>query len=280
MKHASHRWILFVSALAGLALSCQTLVGAGPTEVPVESTAAPTQVPPTEQPPATEGAPMVGEGVHLEIPPTVGTGASVEGVAAPQAPSDGPAFANYPDYLQVTLSGYALGDTFHEPRINLYPVAETIDRNEFAADTIAEVQRLIAERPASFPDPMPFLPIFNAGQMMHAQEAYLDGADLAGVRYLTQYAQAAYPINNHDLFYTFQGLTADGNTYVLGILPVSHPDLAATGDDLPGGDYQDFVDHYETYTQQSVDLLNGADGASFTPSLADLDAMLRSLSIE
>ncbi|MEO8354588.1 MAG: hypothetical protein ABI621_01610 [Chloroflexota bacterium] len=31
-----------------------------------------------------------------------------------------------------------------------------------------------------------------------------------GIRFLTQYAQYPAPINNHELFYHFQGLTNDG----------------------------------------------------------------------
>lgn len=270
-------FLFFLIALVGLAMACQLpgTVGSTPTQT---VTAPIVTAEPTVEPIPTEAAsPSIGMGVHLEIPASIASGASVQLIPAPAVPSEGPAMDNYPDYLQVDLTGYVLSDTFHQPRINLYPVADTAARNEFAAATISELQTMLADRPADFADPMPFLPIFNAAQMMHAKESYLQSGTVDGVRYLTQYAQAPYPINSHDLFYTFQGFTADGATYVLAILPVSHPDLAATGDELPGPDYQDFIDNYETYTQASVDLLNGAEDASFTPSLADLDAMIQSL---
>ncbi|MGA9531661.1 MAG: hypothetical protein WBR18_02995 [Anaerolineales bacterium] len=237
------------------------------------------QQPPTETPAPTEQGEPIGMGVRLDVPPSLATGAHIEVVPEANVEPGGPAFAMYPAYREITLDGYPLTNVFHLPRIDVYPVAETTAMNPAAADLIGRLQALLADRPTEFPDPMPFLPIFNAGQMMHTKEAYLDGAAVHGVRYLTQYAQAAYPINNHDLFYTFQGLTSDGSSYVLAILPVSHPDLPATGDEFPGG-YQDFIDNYDTYLQQSLALLQAADGAEFTPMLSTLDALITSLQVE
>jgi hypothetical protein len=235
---------------------------------------------PTATEPSALDSTQVGQGIHLAVPPELGAAAQVELVPAADGAQDGPAFAQYPAYRQITLDGYPLSDVFHLPRIDVYPLAETIAMNSAAADMIDTLQTLLADRPTEFPDPMPFLPVFNAGQMMHVKETYLDGTGVHGVRYLTQYAQAAYPINNHDLFYTFQGLTADGNSYVLAILPISHPDLAATGDEFPGGDYQTFIDQYDSYLQQSVDLLQAADGEEFTPILSTLDDLISSLQVE
>ena len=61
-----------------------------------------------------------------------------------------------------------------------------------------------------------------------------------GVRFLTEYAQYFVPVNNHDLFYTYQGLTNDGQYWISVILPINHPDLPANADNSsrrsnPGG---------------------------------------------
>lgn len=40
---------------------------------------------------------------------------------------------------------------------------------------------------------MPFLPLFNAQQAMHAHVQYLDFQSGQGLRYLTQYDQAPSP---------------------------------------------------------------------------------------
>lgn len=45
--------------------------------------------------------------------------------------------------------------------------------------------------------------------------------DGGGIRYLTQFGQAAGLITNPELFYTFQGLTDDGAYYVAAVFPVA-----------------------------------------------------------
>lgn len=278
----SKRWPLWLGlAVLLLALLACQFGASSPTATPAPVASTPTELTPTEAiAPTDEPAADVGQGVRLDVPAAIGSVAGVQVIPASDTPAEGPAFNNYPDHREVTFNGYPLTDVFHTPRIELYPVDATMAMNTAASDVIGQVQAMLADRPTDFADPMPFLPIFNAGQAMHVKEAYLDGPGVQGVRYLTQYGQAAYPINNHDLFYTFQGLTADGSFYVVAILPVSHPGLAATGDELPGGDYQDFIDNYDTYLQQSVDMLRAADGGEFTPTLSALDDMIASLQVE
>ena len=62
---------------------------------------------------------------------------------------------------------------------------------------------------------------------MHVQVQYLDFKSGTGVRFLTQFNNGMAPVNNHDLIYTFQGLTSDGKYYIAAVLPVTHPDLPA-----------------------------------------------------
>ena len=58
------------------------------------------------------------------------------------------------------------------------------------------------------------------------------------MRFLTEYGQYPAPVNNHELFYHFQGFTSDGEYYIVATLPVTAPVLAETGDagsPLPSG---------------------------------------------
>ena len=199
--------------------------------------------------------------------------AQVTGETVPASGQEGdPLWAIEPLHVRFSFGGYVLPDTFHEPRILVYPVAE------LSGDEAAALQQFLAQRPAA-PDTIPFMPHFNAGQMLRSQVAYIDFGNGSGVRFLTHYSQAAMPVNNNELFYTFQGLTADGRYYVAAVLPVSHPSLPANGNDVPGGDWEAFAQNYENYVRQVEAQLDAEDGASFVPSLFLLDGMIRSLNV-
>ncbi|HET6845756.1 MAG TPA: hypothetical protein VFH29_02920, partial [Anaerolineales bacterium] len=105
---------------------------------------------------------------------------------------------------------------------------------------------------------------------------------------LTEYAQYAAPISNNDLFYHFQGLTADGKKYVVAILPVTAPMLQADSarSSVPPTGGIAFPDMgspdpaiYESYYTAVSSLLNTTPADEFTPSLTDLDALIGSLSL-
>jgi hypothetical protein len=135
------------------------------------------------------------------------------------------------------------------------------------------------------PENLPFLPTFNAGQVFHSNEQSLTFQNGTGIRFLTQYAQAPYPVNNESLFYTFQGLTNDGAYYVSAILPINAAFLSADGNpdtSLPVDgapfDWENFentTQHFELVKQK----LNATDPNAFTPSLTNLDAMIQSMRI-
>jgi hypothetical protein len=183
-----------------------------------------------------------------------------------------------PEHVQLSLIGYVVPEVFHDPRILVYPIGEFEASSDIAASIIANLRGLLAEKPAK-PEAIPFLPMFNAAQMMRAQVKYLDFQTGSGVRFLTQYGQDYFPINNRDMFYTFQGLTDDGQYYVAAIFPVSHPNLPADGMEVPGGDRDAFANNYESYVADIELLLNVQDLSSFTPNLSFLDAMIHSLEV-
>jgi hypothetical protein len=123
------------------------------------------------------------------------------------------------------------------------------------------------------------LPPFNAAQMLRAQVAFLDFQNGSGVRFLTLYGQAYRIINNHELFYTFQGLTGDNSHYVAMILPVSHPTLPQSGD-IPPEDLESFDANFMTYIATSEASLNAQPAGSFTPDMTLLDTLVESLLVE
>ena len=199
----------------------------------------------------------------------------VETVPAVDSPAE---WEVEPEHLRLSFSGYALPETFHEPRILVYPVSDFEAASEIAANTIAALRQLLADKPA-VPEAIPFLPPWNAGPLMRTQIAYVDFQNGTGVRFLTQFGQAYQPINNYEMFYTFQGLTSAGNYYVAAILPVSHSSLPADGTEIPGGDWEAFAQNFETYASEIEQQIDAQDASSFTPDLSLLDAMIQSLEV-
>lgn len=193
--------------------------------------------------------------------------------AAPGDPTQSMAGEIHPEYTQFTLQGYILRDTFHSPRIYIYPLNDYRAMDSSVDEMANRLTQLLAEQPAEAEN-LPFLPLWNAAQMFHAQIKYLDFKNGKGVRYLTQYGQAVYPINNHDLFYTYQAITDDGLWYIAAVLPVSHPLLPVSYD---GGDPG--INDPQSYFTQVSTQLSALDPNSFNPSLLQLDELVSSLQV-
>lgn len=187
-----------------------------------------------------------------------------------------PYWALVPAHVEVAFEGYAHTQSMHRPMIYVYPVDAFSEMNEMAAEQIITLGELLLKKPnLNELKALPFLPFFNAQSMMHVKGQYLTFAGGSGMRYLTQYGQAAGPINNQELFYTFQGLTDDGAYYVAAIFPVAQANLPA---DMAGADAS-FPNGYETYIEGVKAELETAVSNSFTPDLTTLDEIIASLSV-
>jgi len=267
-------------ALVGVALTLGTLavIGCGPTTTSTTSAPPPTitPLPATDNPPPpdTPLPDVTFEGITFSYDQSLASGVSTE--IAPSAE-----FISgdvIPAHFLFTFEGYILPGTFHEPHIYIYPVGALESGGPTLAGTVADLRQFLADRPTQ-PATIPFLPLFNAAQLLRTQIVYLDFQNGAGVRFLTQYAQAFIPINNNELFYTFQGLTGDDAYYIAAVLPVSHPSLPADESEIPGGDFDAFADNFDAYIADTAQQLGAQDGSTFTPGLPSLDVMIRSLAV-
>lgn len=174
-----------------------------------------------------------------------------------------------------------------EAQIHIYPVAGL---NPEAQPIAAALQQLLAEQPElsvyeiTRPDAgmdqagLTMLPPSNAQQTLRAQLHYLPFAEGQGIRYLTQLSQGPVPLNNQELFYTFQGLTADGTTYVAAYFPVTLPALPDSGQ-LGEAEYATLMEDWPGYVAQTTAMLNGQPTTAFTPDLAALDELISSISV-
>jgi hypothetical protein len=278
---------LLTALLAGLLLlsACSPAVSTTalpqPTATPVATaTTVPTATsePTATMAPAATTVPTPDGSIHLSLDTgSMATGFQTETVAAAPASSDAPYWEVLPEYTRVTLQGYPISDHLMQPQIFVYPVEDLTKVNEGAGQIVASLQALL-ESPQEIPN-MPFLPLFNAAQVMHAQIQYLDFANGKGLRYLTEFSQGIVPINNNELIYTYQGLTNDGKYYVAAVLPVNHPSLPADGQ-VTGKEPPEFTSDFAAYLANVAKALNAQAANTFTPDLTQLDAMMSSLEIK
>jgi hypothetical protein len=201
---------------------------------------------------------------------------TIETVAAVGGTTDSPYWMAVPEFRQVTLSGYTVVEHSFKPQIFIYPVDDFMPANPVAAEVIANLQSLL-QSPRDVEE-MPFLPLINAKQVLHAQVQSLAFQNGTGVRFLTQFNQGPVKVNNDQLIYAFQGLTSDGKYYIAAVMPVTHPDLPA-GQELFSEDAAE-MKNYPAYVTQTAAWLAQQPASSFTPDLAKLDATLASLNVQ
>ncbi len=230
----------------------------------------------TSQPSADTGLLIQLNWFSFNLPPSVASSAQSTIVAVVSSSDQVAPWEVAPQHEEMTFTGFVLSDTFHKASINVYPVQDFIAIEPGVTDRVAELQKIILEK-SDNPGNVPILPLWNAAQVFLSNPVYLDFQNGSGIRYLTQYGQAIMPINNHDLFYSFQGLTSDGKYWISATLPVNHPSLQATYDNPLPSDMDQFYANYEQYTNLLRANLDTQPFETFTPSLADLDAMISSI---
>lgn len=245
------------------------------TNLPSTATAEPT-IEPTAEPTAIPGTPVDFSGISFRIPQ--GVGSTISGTVEPaMTDSSLPLFELTPGDIRIQLTDYILQNTLHKPIVLVTPIQAAKALDPIFVQRYGELESTLAAKPAEA-ESLPFMPIFNAAQVFHTTPVYLDFQNGTGLRYLTQFDQAYMPISNYSLIYTFQGITADGKYHVALVLPVSHASLPA--DETVVSDYQAFIDNFPTYLQEVKTTLNAAGPDEFTPSLAALDALARSLLVQ
>ena len=196
-------------------------------------------------------------------------------------PADqGSAFGPSPEYIHFTFEGYPTFNQTFRPEIRIYRVEDYRKANESAAETVARLQDLLTQKPGRVESGLPFLPVMNADQLFLARAFYFDFQNGSGLRYLTQFGQNIYPINNQDLLYTYQGLTSDGKYYISAVFPIAHPGLPADGSQIPGGDYLAFEQQFQEYVGDVAGLLNGSMPEDFVPDMNMLDNLLWSMMVK
>ncbi len=297
MKRINLILILFVLA----SLACNFGVVSPPQAGASTVTVPPVDEPPLAEPateavPATEApTPIPGlarscDKVQLVIPQ--GLAADIECQLMPaQSGEEIAPWEVTPGHVEIGFTGYTLGEKFHRPRLYVFPVIDLVALQPYVAENINEV-RAILDNPAGLFDKadLPGIHFFNAGAVFAANIATVDFLNGAGVRALTVFGQYYAPVNNDELFYHFQGLSADGQYYLIAILPVTHPGLQADDQEgslpasaefpvYPGFSGADVEAEMGVYYDTTSALLNAASPDVFSPTLTTLDALIQSIQV-
>lgn len=257
----------------------QTAMALPPTEEVVTETAPVV----TEEPPVvTEATPepdFCYEGICFSFDDTIAAGAVGATIPAEFYGDEAFPGSNHPAFFEITFVNYALSGTFHSPVVRVYPIIEYGDIDDAAIMNLDEMNSVLSTQPvAGVGQSLPFMPFWNAAQMFTAKSAYFNFQSGSGLRYLTMYGQALYPIDNTNLFYTFQGLTSDGQYYVSAIMPINNPGLPLHGEDTID-DWEAFYNLWDSYIAQAVMFLEDWTPGSYNPQIGLLDAMMQSISI-
>lgn len=164
--------------------------------------------------------------------------------------------------------------------VTVYRTANLAGTAEAAA-ALQQLQTLLNDRPdlaqymtvdADGGQWLPFLPTVAAGQVIRARVQYVETPALRGILYVTVYRQDVSPFRSDEFFYTFQGLSQDGQFYVSAILNFDTTLFPAQPEDFDPTTF-DAVAYYT----QSVEQLNQAGGEAFTPSLSLLEPIVQSM---
>lgn len=226
-------------------------------------------------------------GVSFQYDPYLAATLSAAVVAG--RPSTGPddfLFDVMPDHIAFTFSDTYADDwtIYHQtvnipsqPQILIFPLDAYAAMNPMAAAPIAQLNDLLRDRPDLPNGALPHLPPPNGQQDLQAQMRFLAFQNGAGMRYLTQFNQEPRQINNQEIYYTFQGVTADRAYYIAAFFPVQSSSLPA---DNTIADDAAFARNLQNYLAQTTTDLNALPTTAFTPDLALLDALIESLLVE
>ncbi len=228
------------------------------------------------------------DGISFVVPMCMALRPTIETLPAAAPDPDGEPVMVYPAHRQVTFAGYPLEDKYFEPLMRVFPVEEFAAMSEGTAASVTRMQELLELQVLAEGDSIPLLPDHNMDQVFKAQERFINFENGSGVRWLTELAQDSAAVNNHDLFYSFQGLTRDGKYWVSVMLPLNAAYLQETSDatevpqgglTYPAAGSPNLEAELEEYYRLMLLLLNNTPDAGFTPALGCLDALIQSISI-
>lgn len=205
----------------------------------------------------------------------------------PFNPNAPPRLNGWPEHLRFRFDNDRLADDFFAPRqrqLLILPLEAY--RTQFSGDALAEFDATIARlkdiletRPEAITETIPLLPSVGGDQVLRSQIGYLDFDGGACVRFITAYRFDVGAITDADTFYTCQGLSSDGQYYVSFVYPVSSTALPASARRVTRAEQARIESDYPAYLQRVQAALDRLTSRGFRPTLAQLDAVVRTLKL-
>ncbi|MBN2471901.1 MAG: hypothetical protein JXN59_14355 [Anaerolineae bacterium] len=212
-------------------------------------------------------------GMHLNL---VQQPAGAEMVMPPQAAHT--QFMLYPELPAPFNFNDAAATIFAYPVSGLAALpdhAERLAALQTLLDTRPDLSEYMVARDNVTENALPFLPVLPAGQVIRARAQYVESAALRGISYITAYAQAQEPFLSSAFLYTFQGVSADGETYISLVMPLTTGLFPAEHD--PNFGVLELQADVAGYMNASVAALNEAAPGDFAPALDHLQTLLDSI---
>lgn len=193
-------------------------------------------------------------------------------------------FGVTPGYQRFTFVGFPAFGSIQSPHLYLMPVAEFPNEDQIYGERLVQLQTLLCEHPelsaAADPggqNPLPILPVMNAAQTIVSQPQYLNFSNGQGLRYITYYSQGINFVTATDLFYTFVGISTNGQYVLAATFPLYAPFLPQSANDI--ANYDDFAVNYQTYLDGLLLQIDVMDGSAYMPQIQHLDALISSVSV-
>ncbi len=225
------------------------------------------------------------QNVSFVIPQGLASGAKSETVPVADENNSDP-WSVAPAHILFTLTGYPASTGAFAAVVRVYPAQQYAAVNSWADSSLKRLQAVLASPNMPFTnDNLSTVPFNGAAAQQYAAQAKLlafNGGK--GVRMISQYAQFPAPITKDGSFYHYEGLTSDGKYMVAILFPVTLPlQSTASNPSADGIQYPDLntasPEQITKYYQSITDLLNAAGPAAFQPSLAQLDALVQSITV-
>jgi len=172
----------------------------------------------------------------------------------------------------------------YHPAINVYSV-NTVQSMTWARDndwsaTIDALETLLDQKPDLSVDNKdqipPFMPPVPASGVIFGQYSYVKTETVIGYRYVAFYTQAAMLPDAKSLRYMFQGLTTDSQYLISASFPIYTAFLPKDADmNVP-----DEATMNKAVAEIEKQLATAVDAKTFTPSLATIDKVVGSLTVQ
>lgn len=227
---------------------------------------------------------IIFDGIRFSYDATLGNNVNIAQIPGDPVESAGPGFS---DAAKTQFTLYNLGEPtdslFDTGGVRVYRMDE-LAQYGFLLEEVEQLQTLLAERPdlsqyaRGIDDlsagTLPYIPVLPHGQILAARGQYIETKALQGIHYVMAIIAAQEPFSSQSFLYTFQGISTDAQHYVT----VTFTLTTALFPENPVVDPAEFQTQWPQYLTESIETLNAADAAAFTPDLSLTDALVQSIS--